>query len=93
MKKNTTIFNEEFLKESHNKIINILALEKAGKKEEALKAEFDFATYKVNYYEQFYDPNDATSSYKKIHEDDYHWALLNLANVRDKCMDAGIFEN
>lgn len=90
--KTVNIFNEEFLKESHNKIMNIIALEKAGKKTEALKAEFEFATYKVNYYEQFYDPNDATSDLKRIHEDDYHWALLNLAHVRDKCMDAGIFE-
>lgn len=89
----TKIYNEEFLKISNDKIKEIVALEKAGKKTEALKAELDFANFKVNYYEQFFDPNMPTSDLKRIYEDDLTWALLNRANVRDKCMDAGIFED
>ena len=87
-----TIYNEEFLKTSTEKIKNIVRLKREKKTIEAAKAELDLANYKVAYYEQFYDPNEATSSHKKIHEDDLYWALMNRANIRDKCMDMGIYE-
>ena len=87
-----TIFNEEFLKISRDYIKKITALKNKGDKVGAIKTSYDFAKFKVSYYEQFYDPTEATSNYKKIHEDDYNWALMNLANIRDKCFELGIIE-
>ena len=87
-----TIYHEEFLKTATEKIKNIVALKRANKIKDATKAELDLANYKVAYYEQFYDSTESTSNQKKIHEDDLYWALMNRANIRDKCMDMGIYE-
>lgn len=87
-----TIYHEEFLKTADHKIKEINTLAQAGKKVEAEKASLEFAKFKVAYYEQFINDSDPITNYKKIHEDDYYWALLGLANARDKCMDLGIYE-
>lgn len=86
------VLHEEFLKIVTNKIKNIMDLEKAGKKKEAALANLELANFKVEYYAQFVDPNEPTGQHKKVVDDDYHNALINLANVRDQCMDLGIFE-
>lgn len=87
-----TIYHEEFLKTATSKIKEITELERAGKKVEAAKASFDFAKYKVAYYEQFISGSDPITNYEKIYEDDYYWALVSLGVARDKCMDLGIYE-
>lgn len=87
-----TIYHEEFLKTADKKIKEINFLNHSGKKVEAAKASLEFAKFKVAYYEQFINDSDPITNYKKIHEDDYYWALIGLANARDKCMDLGIYE-
>lgn len=87
-----TIYHEEFLKTADNRIKEITALNKAGKKVEAAKASLEFAKFKVAYYEQFITDSDPITNYEKIYDDDYCWALIGLANARDKCMDLGIYE-
>ncbi len=87
-----TIYHEEFLKTADQKIKEINTLTQAGKKVEAAKASLEFAKFKVAYYEQFVSGSDPITNYEKIYDDDYYWALIGLANARDKCMDLGIYE-
>ena len=86
------IYHEEFLKNVTSKIKEINKLNQEGNKVEAAKSNLELAKYKVSYYEQFVSGSDPITNYEKIHEDDYYWALIGLANARDKCMDLGIYE-
>ena len=86
------MFHDDFIDQARHYIQEITALNKAGKKVEAAKASLEFAKFKVAYYEQFITDSDPITNYEKIYDDDYCWALIGLANARDKCMDLGIYE-
>lgn len=86
------IYHEEFLKNVTSKIKEINKLNQEGNKVEAAKSNLELAKYKVAYYEQFISDSAPITNYKKIHDDNYYWALMGLATARDKCMDLGIYE-
>lgn len=87
-----TMLHDDFIDQARHQIKNIAKLEREGKAEEAAKAGLEFAKFKVAYYEQFITGKDTITNYEKIYDDDYRWALINLAGARDRCMDLGIFE-
>lgn len=88
-----SMLHDDFLDQSKHMLDEIKKFEKNGDAKGAAKAELDFANFKVHYYEQFVGEGEPESIYDKMYQDDYYWALINRANVRDKCMDLGLFEN
>lgn len=87
-----TVLHDDFIDQARHFIQEITALRKSGKKVEAAKKNFEFATFKVDYYKQFVDENAPVSNYTKIYDDEYSHALRGLADARDECMDLGIYE-
>ena len=90
--KNGLMFHEQFMSEAQHLIENITKLERKGNIKDALKKNLELCYLKVNYYEQWIKSYDSMSNYYKLYNESYYYALLELAFVRDKCMDVGIFE-
>ena len=91
--KTNIMFHEQFLSEAHHLIEAIKDLKSKGNIKESLQKSLELCYLKVNYYGQFIDLYPDSSKAYWGYQDSYSTALRELSNVRDKCMDAGVYEN